>query len=371
MKIAHINAGVRGIASYALNIYKYFTQYESDVDTLVVSARKWIKQPIPVYEPRSVLVANILPWVIRPEEVLHKLKEYSPDILHNHHPAGTLEFSVGKFKETLDVPMLTTIHMSVGSNRYIVDRVMHALFMAVRANVRKSDVYVAISRFVRDQLVEIGGLPPERVVLLYAGIDGEVFKPVEKNQSDYLELTFCGQIMPEKGIDLLVDVVYELNRSGDRKVRLNIVGEGNLEPMLRAKTRGNPAFNWIGYVNGPAEVARWYSFADAVVLPTRWDEAFSYVPLEAMGSGSPVIASRTGGNTEIVFEGRTGWHFSPSNRSDLYKVIRTLDKARCRDMGLLGREHILEKHTLQTFGRKYSGLYRNMLDRPNRIEQID
>jgi glycosyltransferase involved in cell wall biosynthesis len=232
-------------------------------------------------------------------------------------------------------------------------------------------VYVAISRFVRDQLLEIGGLPPEKVVLLYAGIDPEVFKPTVKNHSDQLELVFCGQIMPEKGIDLLVDVVQELNRSGDRKVRLNIVGEGNLEPILRIKTRGNPAFNWVGYVNGPAEVARWYSYADAVVLPTRWDEAFSYVPLEAMGSGTPVIASRTGGNVEIVFEGRTGWHFNPSDRSGLYNVIRGIEKARCQDMGLYGREHIVAKHTLDAFGRKYSGLYRNMLERPDRIEQID
>lgn len=371
MKVAHINPGVRGIATYALNIYRYFEAYEPEMDTLVVSARKWIKQPIPVYEPRSRLVANILPWVLDPDEVLDRLRGYKPDLLHNHHPVGTLEFSVGRFRRELDVPMITTVHMSVGSKRYFIDKVMHALFMAVRSNLRQSDVYVAISQFVRDQLVRIGGLPPERVVLLYAGIDPEVFKPGDKNDSEELELTFCGQIMPEKGVDMLVDVVRELNASGDRKVRLNIVGEGNLEKMLRARTADDPLINWVGYVNGPREVSRWYSRADAVVLPTRWDEAFSYVPLEAMGSGTPVIASRTGGNTEIVFEGRTGWHFDVGNRRGLYETIRGLDKNRCREMGQTAREHILAHHTLDAFGRKYSSLYHNMLERPDRIDQID
>lgn len=371
MKIAHINAGVRGVASYALNIYNYFQKHDPAVDNLVVSARKWIKQPIPVFEPKAVLVANILPWVLRPTEVLEKLQDYRPDLIHNHHPAGTLEFSVARFKRELKVPMLTTIHMSVGSKRYFVDKVMHNLFMAVRNNLRQSDVYVAISQFVRRQLLEIGGLPPEKVVLLYAGIDPEVFQPSTKNDSEQLELVFCGQIMPEKGIDMLVDVVMALNKSGDRQVRLNIVGEGNLEPGLRAKTKDNPAFNWVGYVKGPKEVAKWYSYADAVVLPTRWDEAFSYIPLEAMGSGSPVIASRTGGSTEIVFEGKTGWQFDLDKRDQLYDIIKKLDKNQCRDMGQAGREHILAKHTLKNFGQKYAGLYANMLEQPDRIRQID
>ena len=46
MKIAHIHSGVRGIASYALNIYRYFEQINQE--TLVVSEAKWTKQAIPV-----------------------------------------------------------------------------------------------------------------------------------------------------------------------------------------------------------------------------------------------------------------------------------------------------------------------------------
>ena len=56
MKIAHIHSGVRGIASYALNLYNYF---ESAGDrTLIVSEAKWTKKRIPVYEPKSYLIAE-------------------------------------------------------------------------------------------------------------------------------------------------------------------------------------------------------------------------------------------------------------------------------------------------------------------------
>ena len=369
MKIAHINPGVRGVATYALNLYNYFNTNEKENDNLVVSARKWNKQPIPVFEPKSVLIANILPWVLSPNQVYEHLKGYNPDILHNHHPSGTIEFSIGKLQKKLDIPLITTVHMSVGSKKYFVDRMMNTLFLTVRKNLKRSTCYVAISEFVRKQLLEIGGLPEEQIVLLYAGIDPEIYRPIEKNSSEALELTFCGQIMPEKGIDLLIDVVMDLNT--ERKVNLNIVGEGNLAKQLKYKTRNNKEINWIGFVDSPQKVAKWYSYADAVILPTRWDEAFSYIPLEAMGCGTPVIASKTGGNTEIVFEGKTGHHFELKNKNQLYDIIKKLDKKKCYDMGQLGREHILKKHTLNAFGEKYSSLYHNVLDNPTMLKPID
>ena len=109
---------------------------------------------------------------------------------------------------------------------------------------------------------------------------------------------------PEKGPDLLVKAVMELAK--ERKVKLNMIGNGNSEAALKRMSRGHEEVNWVGFVNSPRKVAEYYAKSDVVVLPTRWDEAFSYIPIEAMSSGTPVIASSTGGNTEIV-HGRRQW----------------------------------------------------------------
>ena len=77
------------------------------------------------------------------------------------------------------------------------------------------------------------------------------------------------------------------------------------------KTQNNRAINWVGFLNSPEKVGEFYAKSDVTVLPTRWDEAFSYIPLESLSSGTAVIASRCGGNMEAIQENETGILFTP------------------------------------------------------------
>ena len=366
MRIAHIHSGVRGIASYALNLYKCF---EKTDNTLVVSEAKWTKQQIPVYEPKSFLIAGIMPWAKNIGEVENKLLEFKPDILHHHHPSGRLDFNIKRFKTALDVPLICTFHMAVGSRKYTIDRMMNTFFMLTRRNFTDAACYVAISKFVREQLLRIGGVPKEKIVLLYAGVDPDIFKPVQYEPHDTLEILFVGQITPEKGIDRLIKIVRKLNEI--RKVRLSIIGNGTLRRILMKKTRNCPEINWVGFLNSPEKVGEFYAKSDVTVLPVRWDEAFSYIPIESLSSGTPVIASRLGGNTEIIQEGKTGYLFAARKYDELYEILKNVEIPRLWEMGALGREYILKKHTLETFGAKYKTLYEDVLKNPGNIKQID
>ncbi|MCQ2604739.1 MAG: glycosyltransferase family 4 protein [Spirochaetia bacterium] len=367
MRVAHIHSGVRGIASYALNIYRYFEQLQQE--TLIVSEAKWTKQRIPVFEPDSFLVGGILPWAKHPSEVMDRLKEFHPDILHHHHPSGHLDFYIDKFRRELDIPLVCTFHMSVGSKKYMIDKGMNRFFLMTRKNFINATCYVAISQFVKKQLEEIGGVPKEKIVLLYAGVNPEIFKPVEYQPHDTLQVNFVGQITPEKGIDMLIDVVQELSK--ERKIKLNIIGNGTMKSLLMKKTEGDPCINWVGFLSSPSEVSKFYANADVTVLPVRWDEAFSYIPLETMASGTPLIASRCGGNPETVTDGKTGFLFTPGKADELYDILKKVEIPQLWDMGQQGRELILKRHTLQLFGDKYRSLYENILRDPSHLKQID
>lgn len=368
MKVAHITSGVRGLATYALNQYNYFER-EGGVETLVITSSKWRKQPIRVHELDSWLIAKILPWPKHLREAYRKLDEYQPDIIHHHHPAGRLDFNAGKIKRRMNVPMVTTIHMSVGSRKYFVDKLMNGFFVASRSNLSKSDCYVAISKYVKKQLEDMGGLPKERIVLLYAGVDEKVFAPLPRETHDTLEISFVGQIMHEKGIDMLIDTVIRLAK--EKKVRLNIIGEGNLKAALQLRTSRHPEINWVGYLNSQQKIAEFYAKSDVVVLPNRWDEAFSYIPLESMACGTAILASRVGGNGESIVDGKTGMLFDVGNEDQLYGLLRDTSMERFWDMGKHGREHVLSNFTLDKFGAKYRKLYDNLMQNPNVIEQID
>ncbi|MCL2481144.1 MAG: glycosyltransferase family 4 protein [Spirochaetaceae bacterium] len=367
MKIAHIHSGVRGIASYALNLYKYFEK--TGDNTLIVSEARWTKQRIPVYEPKSLLIAGIMPWAKNIGEVEDKLLEFKPNILHHHHPSGRLDFNIKRFRTALDVPLICTFHMAVGSTKYTIDKMMNTFFRLTKRNFTDAACYVAISKFVREQLLRIGGIPKEKIVLLYAGVDPDIFKPVQYEQHDTLEILFVGQITPEKGIDRLIRIVQKL--SEERKVRLSIIGNGTLRRILMKKTKNNPIINWVGFLNSPEKVGEYYAKSDVTVLPVRWDEAFSYIPIESLSSGTPVIASRLGGTTEIIQEGKTGFLFTARKYDELYGILKNIEITKLWEMGALGREYILQKHTLETFGAKYKSLYENVINNPGNINQID
>ncbi len=368
MRIAHVTAGVRGLATYALNQYNYFDKQE-DVETLIITSAKWRKQAIPVYEPDSFLIGKIFPWPKNVREIEKKLVGFHPDILHHHHPSGRLDFHIAKFQKKLDVPMLCTVHMSVGSKKYFIDKMMNRFFLTVRKNFANVDVYVAISKYVQKQLEEIGGVPKEKIVLLYAGVDHTVFKPIERTQHDTLEISFVGQIMLEKGIDILINTVIELAKV--KKVKLNIIGDGNLKTLLQKKTKNNPEINWVGYLKGQDKVSEFYAKSDVVVLPNRWDEAFSYIPLESMACGTAIIASKVGGNSEAIVEGKTGLLIDVGDSDALFKLLKETKMEEFWEMGRNGREHVLEHFTLDLFGQKYQRLYENLMTNPNKIEQID
>lgn len=367
MKIAHVHSGGRGIASYLLNMYNYFS--EGPIETLIVSEQKWRKKKIPVFEPRSIFVGGVLPWAINPQEVEDKLAEFNPDIYHHHNPCGRLDFYAERTRRRLDSPLVTTYHISIGSKKYFVDWVMHTFYMMSRRNFLNGTTHVAISQFVRKQLEEIAGVPKERIVTLYAGVNPEVYKPIPFERHDTLELLFVGQIMAEKGIDGLVETVIELSKH--RKVRLSIIGEGHFKSILEMRTKGNPAINWVGFLPDPKAVAEYYAKSDAVIFPTRWEEAFSYIPIESMSAGTAIIASRTGGNTEAVQEGVTGHLFEPGDFHELFELLKDVEIEKLWEMGARGREYALKHHTLSLFGQKYESLYANVLKNPEHLEQID
>jgi glycosyltransferase involved in cell wall biosynthesis len=366
MKVAHFNPGIRGLASYAINLYDHFTPLGDS--HLVVSEAHWTKKDIKAFEAKPMLLGGVLPWIGDMRAVEARLDEFKPDIIHHHHPSGRLDFHVDRFKARYKAPVVTTVHMSVGSKKYFIDKVMHSLFQVQRNSFKTTDCYIAISKFVRDQMIELN-IPREKVVLLYAGVDENVFKPHPRPERDWLDVTFCGQITPEKGVDLLIRAVHEL--SSKRKVRLNLVGNGTHFERWKKWTKDWPEINWIGFVNGMAKVAQTYAESDVVVLPTRWDEAFSYIPIEALSSGTAVIASATGGNLEAIKNGETGYHFPQGDWKALYDILEGADANKLHEMGAKGREYCLQHHTRSLFGKKYAKVYANLLSNPSHLEQVE
>ena len=357
MRVVLLTSGVRGIGTYCMNLHNELLANGHDV--LLVSERKWEKTlPASFYQAKSVLLFGVVPIVYKPGEAMREILNFKPDLIHYHWPSGEMAYFLRRF-EALDVPVLTTIHVSLASRENVLDRVWYRYFSRLKKWIPGVDMVNCISGFIRDQLHTRMEISPSRVTQIYAGVNDKVFTPIPKERGAALELLFIGAISPEKGIDVLLKAVEAAGRS--REIRLTIVGSGPLERKLRHETRNNPDIRWIGFLKEQRQIAEYYAGADATVMPTRWEEAFSLVPVESLSCGTPVIATAKGGTPEIVLDGVTGHLLSACDVAELTAVLQSLDLEALRAMRKACRELVLKRHTIAMMGENHLSLYERML----------
>jgi glycosyltransferase involved in cell wall biosynthesis len=355
MKIVIINPGVRGPATYSMNLYTYLTKAGHEV--LLISEAKWKKEKIPIYQASSYLIFGIVPIVYKPKELINVIRDFKSDVIHYHWPSGTMDLLFGKILN-LNIPTVVTIHVAVDSKKFVWDKFFYFYFGIFKKHLQRTDAIVSISEFVENQVIKRTKLPKSESHLIYAGVDSELFKPIKKEKSDKLNVLFVGQIMPEKGIDVLVDAVISANRT--RQVNLKIVGEGHLKKILQKKTKGLNFIQWAGFVKEQKSIAEFYQKADLTALPTRWDEGFSLVPVESMFCGTPVLATNKGGTPEIVINNKTGYLIRECSRNEIENVLLSTDQKDLEAYGKNARELILKRHTLEIWGKEHEKLYASL-----------
>ncbi|TAL57122.1 MAG: glycosyltransferase family 1 protein [Nanoarchaeota archaeon] len=356
MRIVIINSGLRGIASYCFNLYKYLTKRNHQV--LLISESKWYKEKIPIYEAKSIKIFGVASLVYEPDKVIEEIRKFNPDIIHHHFASGTFDFLFGKIV-ALKKPTVMTVHLSIDSKKQFFDISLFIHFMIFKRFLKNIDKIISISRFIKKQIQKTTDYNPKNNVVIYAGVDLKIFRPTKRKKSKTLSLIYVGQIMPEKGVDVLIDSVIEARKKID--VTLTLVGNGHLKPLLQRKTKGKEYIKWVGFVKTQKEIAAYYSKADITVLPTRWDEAFSLVPVESIACGTPVLATKKGGTPEIVVEEKTGHLIKSCIKKELTKAIISLDKKKLEKMRKNCRKTARQKYSLEKWGRKHEILYADLL----------
>jgi len=149
-----------------------------------------------------------------------------------------------------------------------------------------------------------------------------------------------GRLDREKGIAVLLEA-FAAARRRLPAVRLVIAGKGALETELRERASHlgvDQSVVFTGYVAGGV-LGHVYHCSDVLVVPSLY-EPFGIVALEGMICGLPVIASATGGLTEIVEDGVSGLLFRPGDAGELAERLATVlsDRGLCGRLGEAGKQ---------------------------------
>jgi glycosyltransferase involved in cell wall biosynthesis len=146
---------------------------------------------------------------------------------------------------------------------------------------------IAVSQFTRRELVELLGVPDEKIRVVPNAVGEEFTRDGPAESGDYV--LAVGTLEPRKNLDRLIEAV----RRTDRELRVvGARGWGGVE------VRGRNGVRWLGEVDD-AQLARLYRGADCVAYPSLY-EGFGIPVLEAMACGAPVVTTRGTAMEEVA-----------------------------------------------------------------------
>jgi glycosyltransferase involved in cell wall biosynthesis len=243
------------------------------------------------------------------------------------------------------------------------------LTLLTRPSARKARRIITISESTKRDTVRLLGVSPEKVDVVYCGVD-EAFHPLPEREVTSFRhkrglperiILFVGTIEPRKNVACLIEA-YSYLRDG--QVKLVIGGaRGWLYEEVFARVEeldltGDVLFP--GYIP-PDELPLWYNVAELFVYPSLY-EGFGLPPLEAMACGTPVIASNVSSLPEVV--GKAGLTVDPMDSKGLAEAMNQVlgDEALRQSM----RERGLARSSRFSWvkaARETVEVYRRALDR--------
>jgi glycogen synthase len=187
-----------------------------------------------------------------------------------------------------------------------------------RTAMQMADAVIAVSREAKSDIQRLFDIPPQRIHIIYNGIDTAEYHPVTAD--DALRrygidpaipfILFVGRIARQKGIIHLVNAI----RSMDPGFQVVLCAGAPDTPEIAAEMQAavaaaqaaRPGVIWIQEMVDKATVFQLYSHAAVFCCPSIY-EPFGIINLEAMACETPVVASAVGGIKEVVVDGETGF----------------------------------------------------------------
>jgi glycosyltransferase involved in cell wall biosynthesis len=175
---------------------------------------------------------------------------------------------------------------------------------------------------------------------------------------------YAGRLVPKKGVDVLLHAIALL-RQRVPAVRLIVVGDGPERMALQrlADSLGVcAAVDFVGHL-AQTDMERVLDAAWVQAVPSRWEEPFGLVAAEAMMRGTAVVASDSGGLSEQVVAGETGYFAEAANAQALAhaleRVVRDRDLA--ERLGAAGRRRALAELTIERHVERVIATYREII----------
>lgn len=235
----------------------------------------------------------------------------------------------------------------------------------------RSDLVIAVSNFTRQRVLEAYKLDPEKILVFPNGIDMSIFDPrlditsLKHNyrlRNEKIILTLA-RVVERKGHDRVIKAIPKVMKEFPN-LKYIISGDWNnnyylrLQELIKELNLENVVI-FTGYVN-PDEIQQFYNLCDVYIMPSREieetgdTEGFGITYLEANACEKPVIGGNSGGVSDAVVDGVTGFLVNPMDSDEIAEKLILLlsDPQLSQKLGKQGRERIEKSYTWDRISKK-------------------
>ena len=300
----------------------------------------------------------------------HVARTCRATIMHGHWviPGGVLAAAAMPA-----LPLVVSLH---GSDVYLAEKLAPAR-RAARAVFRRAGVVTACSSDLGRRAVALGA-DPGRIVVVPYGVDVERFHPDAERRSclrhrigaadNTTVVLAAGRLVRKKGFEYLIDAMGVLRH--DPEIVLVLAGGGDLRAELEARAVSAGLADRVRFLGNQSQddVAGWLAAADIVVVPSVRDDSGNVdglpnVVMEALASGTVLIATPAGGIGAIVQDDRTGVIVKERDAQALAGAVRALaaDPDRRQRIGDAARQMAASRLGWAETARQIEGAYDHAL----------
>ena len=315
-------------------------------------------QGVPIYRFHfwQALATREIELLSRTKRKVSELKRaFKPDLIHVNLSDPSVFFHLHSI-HACRAPMLVSIRVALPKDVSSSDSLLkRTLSSAAWVTANSNAVLTEVRRLV-PEITDTSSL-------IYNGLDLPDI-PVQPLPFDSPRLICLGRLVRDKGFDVALEALPLLVKRFP-SVRMIIVGDGparaELQRQAIALGVGNTV-EFIGWVE-PERVPTVINSATVLVMPSRWEEAFGLVALEAAMMARPVVATSVGGLPEVVTDQHTGLLVPKDNSAALADAIAFLlsHPYKAEEMGRAGRLQAQQLFSLDRYVESYDALYQKLV----------
>ena len=285
-----------------------------------------------------------------------RLANLDPDIVHIHTMGPEVLLLAQALELNGQSPQL------IYTNHDLVLNSTDPRFAFFTYMAKKVDAITTISQEAYSALCEKLPALRDKMVLIQNGVPIPIQPPVPAPLTG--SVFSFGRLSPEKGFDVLINAWARLQVS-DRA--LVITGDGGELPYLKRLARSLGCESSVIFTGWLSEEKLGDQLGQCtfVVIPSIWNEPFGLVAAEAQAHGRAVIASNTGGLSEIVLDSVTGYLVTAGDVQALTDAMSSLlaDPMRARLLGESGHKRAAENLDFEVCVDNFESLYEKLIGR--------